>query len=124
MKNTFKSEISYCNTDLNVKEKIQFKNLNDSESINTLENGTKLTVDKWGLVQIHNEKLDEPDYQNVVLVTPEGNKYHTSSNSFFMAIDDIQSELDDAGEKGAFDIEIVKKKSKNNSGQFITCVLS
>ena len=123
MKNTFKSEISYCNTDLTVKEKIKFKNLNDSESVNTLENGTTLTVDKWGLVQIHNDKLDEPDYQNVVLVTPEGNKYHTSSNSFFMAIDDIQYELDEAGEKGAFDIKIVKKQSKNNSGQFITCVL-
>lgn len=124
MKNTFKTEISYCNTELTVKEKIQFKNLNDSESINTLENGTTLTVDKWGLLQIHNEKLDEPDYQNVVLVTPEGNKYHTSSNSFFMAIDDIQSELDEAGEKLPFDIKIVKKQSKNNSGQFITCVLA
>jgi len=124
MKNTFKSEISYCNTELTVKEKIQFKNLNDSESINTLENGTILTVDKWGLLQIHNEKLDEPDYQNVVLVTPDGNKYHTSSNSFFMAIDDIQSELDEAGEKLPFDIKIVKKQSKNNSGQFITCVLA
>ena len=124
MKNTFRSEISYCNTDLTVKEKIQFKNLNDSESINTLENGTRLTVDKWGLLNIHNEKLDEQDYQNVVLVTPEGNKYHTSSNSFFMAIDDIQSELDEAGESGAFDIKIVKKQSKNNSGQFITCVLA
>lgn len=124
MKNTFKSEISYCNTDLTVKEKIQFKNLNDSVSVNTLENGTTLTVDKWGLLQIHNEKLDEPDYQNVVLVTPDGNKYHTSSNSFFMAIDDIQNELDEAGEKGAFDIKIVKKQSKNNSGQFITCVLA
>ena len=124
MKNTFKSEISYCNTELTVKEKIQFKNLNDRESINTLENGTTLTVDKWGLLQIHNEKLYEPDYQNVVLVTPDGKKYHTSSNSFFMAIDDIQSELDDAGENGAFDIKIVKKQSKNNSGQFITCVLA
>ena len=124
MKNTFKSEISYCNTELTVKEKIQFKNLNDSESINTLENGTTLTVDKWGLLQIHNEKIEEPDYQNVILVTSEGNKYHTSSNSFFMAIDDIQSELDEAGEKGAFDIKIVKKQSKNNSGQFITCVLA
>ena len=124
MKNTFKSEISYCNTELTVKEKIQFKNLNDSESINTLENGTILTVDKWGLLQIHNEKLDEPDYQNVVLVTPDGNKYHTSSNSFFMSIDDIQSELDEAGEKLPFDIKIVKKQSKNNSGQFITCVLA
>jgi hypothetical protein len=124
MKNTFKSEISYCNTELTVKEKIQFKNLNDSESINTLENGTILTVDKWGLLQIHNEKLDEPDYQNVVLVTQDGNKYHTSSNSFFMSIDDIQSELDEAGEKLPFDIKIVKKQSKNNSGQFITCVLA
>ena len=124
MENTFKTEINYCNTELTVKEKIQFKNLNDSESINTLENGTILTVDKWGLLQIHNEKLDEPDYQNVVLVTPDGNKYHTSSNSFFMAIDDIQSELDEAGEKLPFDIKIVKKQSKNNSGQFITCVLA
>ena len=124
MKTTFKSEISYCNTDLTVKEKIQFKNLNDSESVNTLENGTTLTVDKWGLVQIHNEILNEPDYQNVVFVTSEGKKYHTSSNSFFLAIDDIQSELDEAGEKGAFDIKIIKKQSKNNSGQFITCVLA
>lgn len=124
MENTFKAEINYCNTELTVKEKIKFKNLNDSIAINTLENGTILTVDKWGVLQIHNGKLDEPDYQNVLLVTPEGNKYHTSSNSFFMALSDIQSELDEAGEKGAFDIKIVKKQSKNNSGQFITCTLA
>ena len=115
---------SYTGTVTYEGEECKFKNLNDSIPINTLENGTILTVDKWGVLQIHNGKLDEPDYQNVLLMTPEENKYHTSSNSFFMALSDIQSELDEAGEKGAFDIKIVKKQSKNNSGQFIICTLA
>ena len=118
-----KTTLTYANCELSAREKIKMKDISDSRAISELQTGDVITVDVWGLVQVHNENLDEPDYQNLIIKTPQGEKYHTSSNSFFFSLDDIQSELDDAGETGAFDIRVVKKQSKNNSGQFLTCAL-
>ena len=118
-----KTTLTYANCELSAREKIKMKDISDSRPISELQTGDVITVDVWGLVQVHNENLDEADYQNLIIKTPQGEKYHTSSNSFFLSLDDIQSELDAAGESGAFDIRIVKKQSKNNSGQFLTCAL-
>ena len=118
-----KTTLTYANCELSAREKIKMKDISDSRAISELQTGDVITVDVWGLVQVHNENLEEADYQNLIIKTPQGEKYHTSSNSFFPSLDDIQSELDDAGESGAFDIRIVKKQSKNNSGQFLTCAL-
>lgn len=118
-----KTTFIYANCELSAREKIKMKDISDSRAISELQTGDVITVDVWGLVLVHNENLDEPDYQNLIIKTPQGEKYHTSSNSFFLSLDDIQTELDEAGESGAFDIRIVKKQSKNNSGQFLTCAL-
>lgn len=118
-----KTTFIYANCELSAREKIKMKDISDSRAISELQTGDVITVDVWGLVQVHNENLDEPDYQNLIIKTPQGEKYHTSSNSFFLSLDDIQTELDEAGESGAFDIRIVKKQSKNNSGQFLICAL-
>lgn len=118
-----KTTLTYANCELSAREKIKMKDISDSRAISELQTGDVITVDVWGLVQVHNDNLDEPDYQNLIIKTPQGEKYHTSSNSFFLSLDDIQSELDEAGETGAFDIRVVKKQSKNNSGQFLTCAL-
>ena len=120
---TVKATLTYANCELSAREKIKMKDISDSRVISELQTGDIITVEVWGLVQVHNENLDESDYQNLIIKTPQGEKYHTSSNSFFLSLDDIQSELDDAGETGAFDIRIIKKQSKNNSGQFLTCAL-
>lgn len=124
MADKYSSKVIFCNSELNVREKIAFKDLNDAESLNTLPTGTVLTVDHWGQVEVHNPKSENIDYLVTVIVTPEGTKYKTSSESFFNGIDAIQDELTDAGETGAFDIKIVKRQSKNNSGSYITCALA
>lgn len=118
-----KTTLTYANCELSAREKIKMKDISDSRPISEMQTGDIITVDVWGLVQVHNENLDDPDYQNLIIKTSQGEKFHTSSNSFFLSLDDIQSELDSAGETGSFDIRIVKKQSKNNSGQFLTCAL-
>ena len=118
-----KTTLTYANCELSAREKIKMKDISDSRPISELQTGDIITVDVWALVQVHNENLDEQDYQNLIIKTPQGEKYHSSSNRFFLVVDGIQSELDDAGESGAFDIRVVKKQSKNNSGQFLTCAL-
>lgn len=122
-KRAVKTTLTYANCELSAREKIKMKDISDSRPISELQTGDIITVDVWALVQIHNENLEEPDYQNLIIKTPQGEKYHTSSNSFFLSLDNIQSELDNAGDIGAFDIRIIKKQSKNNSGQFLTCAL-
>lgn len=120
----FTSKVTYCNAELTTKEKIAFKDMNDAEQLNALATGEIITVDKWGTIEVHNPKSENVDYMCTVIETPEGTKYKTSSNSFFNGISAIQEELDVAGENGAFNIKIIKRQSKNNSGSYITCSLA
>ena len=56
-----------------------------------------------------------------VIVTKDGTKYVTGSNSFITAFEDIEDEMADAGED-EYEIEVYRMESKNYKGkQFITC---
>lgn len=121
--NEYKASITFCNKELSGREKISFKDLSDSRPINDLQAGEIITVEIWGTVAIHNEHSESKDYINTVIIADNGQKYNTSSNSFFNAIDSIYDELQDAGDYDPFAIRIIKKQSKNNSGSFLTCAL-
>ena len=123
MEDKFTSKIAYCSKELNVKERIKFKDMTDSRPLNEVQNGEVLSVDYWGIVEIHNPKAENTDYSNVVVVTKDGTKFNTSSKSFYNAMDVIDEELSDADEEIDFTIKIIKKQSKNNSGQFLTAAL-
>ena len=119
----FESKIIYVSKEMNARERIAFKNISNSELINSLATDTNIPISYWGVVEVHNPRNENPDYQVVIVVTPDGKKYHTSSNSFFMALDEIQCELDAADDKDPFGVKVQKKQSKNNSGTFLTCSL-
>lgn len=121
--NDYKATITFCNKELSGREKISFKDLSDSRPVNDLQAGAIITVDTWGTVEVHNEYSESKDYTNTVIISDEGQKYNTSSQSFFNAIDAIYDELQDAGDNDPFAIRIIKKQSKNNSGSFLTCAL-
>ena len=114
--------------EISVKEKTMLKDTSNAISIDALTqeasfNNEKvlIDVDYYAILDIHNEKSDNKDYINFILVDKSGNKYVTGSESFRTTFTDIYNERKGAGEEN-ITIEIYRKESKNYKGKdFITC---
>ena len=111
--------------ELTPKERIKIKDLSNSQNLDALTQNEESVVINYAyhvILDIHNEKSkDRPDYQNIVVVDKDGNKFNTGSNSFITALEEIIVEMADAGEEDV-EIEVYRKPSKNYKGKdFITC---
>lgn len=114
--------------EISVKEKIMLKDTSNAISIDALTqeasfNNEKvlIDVDYYAILDIHNEKSDNKDYINFIIVDKSGNKYVTGSESFITTFTDIYEEMKGAGEEN-ITVEIYRKESKNYKGKdFITC---
>ena len=74
----------------------------------------------YAVLDVHNEKAENPDYSQYVFLTEDGEKYVTSSDTFYRSFKDIAEELEAEGEP--LSIIIYKKESKNFKGKyFLTC---
>jgi hypothetical protein len=127
---TYSSKVTYASKELSAREKIKIKDVSACKKLDELtQNGEHIiiNVDFYAIVSIHNEKADDTDYNNVVIVDKDGSRYVTGSNSFKRSLDDIMDELIDAGVLDEEDIliDVYTKPSKNYSGKsFITCSLT
>ena len=112
-----------CTKDLTTKEKVKIK---DTTNAIRLDEATKsgslvIAYDYHAVLAIHNEKLDDPDYRQCIVVDKAGNKYVTGSKSFFTAMTEIVDEMSAAGETD-YELEVYRVDSKNyKDKQFITC---
>ena len=112
-----------CTKDLTAKERVKIK---DTTNAIKLDNATQdgsivIAYSYHAVLEIHNEKIDSPDYNQYVVVDTAGNKYVTGSESFFTAMTEIVDEMSAAGETD-YELEVYRMDSKNYKGkQFITC---
>lgn len=126
--NGYRATVRDCSKELTVKEKIMLKDTSNAESLDALTQEASLNngrviidVDYYATLDIHNEKSDNKDYINFIVVDKEGHKYVTGSQSFISSFIDIYGEMTVAGEKD-ITIEVYRKESKNYKGKdFITC---
>lgn len=112
-----------CTKDLTAKERVKIKDTTNAIRLDEATQGGAIVIayDYHAVLAIHNEKLDDPDYRQCVVVDTAGNKYVTGSESFFTAMTDIVDEMIAAGETD-FELEVYRMDSKNYEGkQFITC---
>lgn len=124
----YKASVKECSKELTVKEKIALKDTSNAIGLDLLTqeanfNGEKviIEVDYYATINIHNEKSDNKDYINFIVVAKDGTKYVTGSQAFISAFEDIANELAEAGESDMA-IEVYRKESKNYKGKdFITC---
>lgn len=127
---TYSSKVTYSSKELTAREKIKIKDVSACQKLDELTQNNEhiiINVDFYAIVSIHNEKADDTDYTNVVIVDKDGSRYVTGSNSFKRSLDDIMDELTDAGVLDEEDIliDVYTKPSKNYSGKsFITCSLN
>lgn len=112
-----------CTKDLTAKERVKIKDTTNAIKLDEATQGGAVVIayDYHAVLAIHNEKLDDPDYQQYVVVDTAGNKYVTGSESFFTAMTEIVDEMSAGGETD-YELEVYRMDSKNYKGkQFITC---
>lgn len=112
-----------CTKDLTAKERVKIKDTTNAIKLDEATQGGAIVIayDYHAVLGIHNEKLEDPDYKQYVVVDTAGNKYVTGSESFFTAMTEIVDEMSAAGETD-YELEVYRMDSKNYKGkQFITC---
>ena len=112
-----------CTKDLTAKERVKIKDTTNAIKLDEATQGGAIVIayDYHAVLAIHNEKLDDPDYRQYIVVDTAGNKYVTGSESFFTAMTEIVDEMSAAGETD-YELEVYRMNSKNYKGkQFITC---
>ena len=120
--NGYSVSIKETSRELTAKQRIALK---DTTNAVKLDEATQIEpviidVDMYAVLNIHNEKSENPDYENYIVVDKNGTKYVTGSMSFWSSFMDIFSEM--AGEDEDYSIKAYRVPSKNYKGKdFITC---
>lgn len=115
--------IKETSKELTAKQRIAIKDTTNAIKLDdATENAENVLIypEMWAVLAIHNEKSDDVDYENYVLVDKDGAKYVTGSKSFWTSFMDIYREMENEEEE--WGIKVYRVDSKNYKGkQFITC---
>lgn len=124
----YKVTISFCSKELSVTEKIKLKDLSDAtklDAVTQTEGEVLINPDYYAEVEIHNEKSEDKDYKNFVIVDKDGTKYYTGSQSFWSSFTNIMDELASENFESDITLKAYRLPSKNREGkEFITCSLA
>ena len=116
----YNTKVVTTSREITAQEKFLIKDFNDAiglDSVVTDTEGIILDIDIIAEVQVHNEHAkDDKDYTTIVIITTDGTKYTTSSNSVRDAISDIMDECKAEGIED-YKLKIFKKPSKNYAGK-------
>lgn len=115
-------EIKETSRQLTAKEKIAIKDTSNAIKLDLAcdVDEVEITPLDYAILSIHNEKSDNPDYENYVIIDKNGAKYVTGSTSFWNSFSNIYTEM--AGEDEEWAIKAYKLDSKNYKGKkFLTC---
>lgn len=118
----YRVKIIETSRDFTTKERVQVKDTTDCVSLDkaTKIEDVMIQVDAYAVLEVHNEKSDDKDYNNYVIIATDGTRYTTGSDSFWNAFCNIFDEMSDCNEPWM--LKVYRKPSKNREGQtFITC---
>lgn len=113
--------IAETSRELSAKERVQLKDTTDCVALDkaTQESPVVIDLDMFAVLNIHNEKSDDKDYLNYVLVDKNGTRYTTGSESLWSAFMDIFAEMKDEAD---WALKVYRMPSKNRQGKdFLTC---
>lgn len=122
MRTDYSVTVKEVSKDLTHKERVQLTDLTDCVKLDkaTQEGPVLIDLDYYAVLDVHNEKSDDKDYQNYVVADKNGTRYSTGSKSFFNNLVDICVEMEGSGE--TWQVKAYRKPSKNRAGKdFITC---
>ena len=115
-------EIEETSKELSAKERIKIKDTTDAVKLDEATQSGAIVINPsmYAVLNIHNEKSDNVDYNNYIIVDKDGTKYVTGSTSFWSSFMNIYEEM--SGESEEWGIKVYRAPSKNYKGKdFITC---
>ena len=120
--NGYSVSIKESSRELTAKQRIALKDTTGAVKLDeaTQVEPVMINVDMYAVLDIHNEKSENPDYENYIVVDKNGTKYVTGSASFWSSFMDIFTEMEGDDEEWA--LKVYRVPSKNYKGKdFITC---
>jgi hypothetical protein len=116
-------EIKDCSKELTAREKIAIKDTSDATKLDDAVTETApivITPVAFAVLAVHNEKSDNKDYEDYIIIDKDGTRYRTGSESFWTTFRDIWYDM--SGEDEEYSIKAYKLPSKNRQGKyFLTC---
>lgn len=119
----YKATVKGATWVMTAREKLRYTDLTDAIQLDeaTQSGGLIIDVDKWAVINIHNEKSDTVDYVKYVIIDKDDQVYVTGSESFWNSFTQIYEVMCEEGET-TYSIEVYRRESKNYKGKdFITC---
>lgn len=116
--------IAEASKELTGKQKVQLIDTTDCTRLDvaTKQGEVTIDVDFYAVLNIHNEKSEDKDYKNYVVVDKDGTRYVTGSESFFSSFKNIYEAMQ--GDDEEWKLKVYRMPSKNRQGKdFITCSL-
>ena len=121
----YEVKIKESSMELTAKQKVMYKDTADAYKLDdVVKENEPLSIEPIGYVvlSVHNDKSDNPDYDQYVILSADGSKYTTGSVSFFESFLNIWNELGGIESDEAWMINVFKKPSNNFKGKFfLTC---
>lgn len=121
----YKVTIKHSSMELTPKQRLMYKDTTDAIKLDeAVQENMPLAIEPiaYVVLSIHNEKSDNPDYEQYLIISADGTKYVTGSSNFFDTFIDIWDELGGVETDEAWMINIYKKPSNNFKGKFfLTC---
>lgn len=126
----YSATITETSMELTAREKVMFKDTQNAVSLLDLAkdakaNGAKAIVENikgYVVLDIHNEKSDDVDYKNYLVVDGNGDKYVTGSASFMNSFMDIFKEMKDETEPWSIQLNLLPSKNYKDK-EILTCSL-
>ena len=116
--------------ELTAREKVMFKDTQNAISMNDFAEQAKTenakaiieNVKDYVHITVHNDKSDDQDYDNYIIVDGKGDKYVTGSQAFWNSFMNIYNEMKNETEPWSIQLNLIP--SKNYKGKnVLTCSL-
>ena len=126
----YSAEIVESSRELTARERVMFKDTQNAISMNDFaeqakSEGGKAIIDNvtdFVHIMVHNEKSEDKDYDNYLVIDGAGDKYVTGSQAFWNSFMDIYNEMKDETEPWGIQLNLIP--SKNYKGKnVLTCSL-
>lgn len=121
---TFSATLKTSSRELTVYEEISAIDTSVMERLNDQPDGTVLNIDWTAVIGIHNDMIDNKDYDNYVIHEAEQDMlYYTGSRSFYEKLSGIMEILKRHGQENAR-IEIIRVQTRNQPSPMLSCKLA
>ena len=126
----YSATIIEASRELTARERVMFKDTQNAISMNDFAESAKAeggkaiieNVKDYVHISVHNDKSDDKDYDNYLVIDATGEKYVTGSQAFLNSFMDIYNEMKDETEPWGIQLNLIP--SKNFKGKnVLTCSL-